>query len=95
MTDRDNVRRSANQVEDAPVIYDDENDVLYVTLSGNDVARTVAFGDLRLVDYDAKGSPVAIEFIGASDGLDLSEVPSEGRIKTLLAKAGINFPIVT
>jgi hypothetical protein len=48
---------------------------------------------LRLVDYDDKDEPVGIEFISASDGLDLAGAPSAARIRSLLDEAGIAFPI--
>ena len=75
------------------VLYDDENDVLYVILSDHDVACTKALDDLRLVDYDASDEPVGIEFISASDGLDLAGTPLASRIQALLDEAGIPFPI--
>ena len=75
------------------VLYDDENDVLYVLLSDNEVSRTKALDDLRLVDYDDSDEPVGIEFISASDGLDLSGAPWASRIQVLLDEAGITFPI--
>ena len=63
-------------------------------LSNHDVARTRALDDLRLVDYDANDQPVGIEFIGASDGLDLAETPSPEQIQDLLREAEVDFPIL-
>ena len=73
--------------------YDSENDVLYVQFSDSEVERTVALDDLRLVDYDARGEPLGIEFIAASEGLDLSELPFADRIAPILAQHGLDFPI--
>ena len=94
MADNNRDRSPTGDVQDAPVLYDDENDILYVTLSETKVVKTVALDDLRLVDYDAAGEPAGIEFIGASEGLDLSDVPSAALIQALLTKAGIDFAVV-
>ena len=57
------------------VRYDEENDVLYVLFNESKVAKTISLDDLRLVDYDNKKERVGIEFISASDGLDLRMRP--------------------
>jgi uncharacterized protein YuzE len=75
------------------VQYDEENDVLYVLLSDREVSKTRTLDDLRLVDYDDQEQPVGVEFISASDGIDLSNAPSPARIRRLLDDAGITFPI--
>lgn len=62
---RDSARLD-DMTPEGPVIYDDDNDVLYVMLSESEVAKTESLDDLRLVDYDAKGMPVGVEFISAS-----------------------------
>jgi len=73
--------------------YDEENDVLYIQFSGAEVERTVALDDLRLVDYDASKEPVGVEFMGASDGLDVSDVPFSDQIAAILARNGLDFAI--
>ncbi len=73
--------------------YDQENDVLYIQFSDSEVEKTVAIDDLRLVDFDSSEQPVGIEFIGASDGLDISDVPFAGEIGGILARNGLDFPI--
>ena len=57
------------------VRYDEENDVLYLIVNQTKVAKTISLDDLRLVDYDNKKERVGIEFISASDGLDLRMRP--------------------
>ena len=73
--------------------YDSENDVLYIQFSEAEVEKTVAIDDLRLVDFDASEHPIGIEFIGASDGLDISDVPFGDEIGDILARNGLDFPI--
>ena len=64
------------------VLYDQENDLLYVLLSKHDVARTRAVDDLRVVDYDANDQPVGIEFMGGSDRLDWPKRRHSSRFRT-------------
>ena len=73
--------------------YDEENDVLYVQFSVAKVARTRPFGDLRLVDYDAQDRAVGIEFIAASEGLDVSDLPLGDQIEALLIENGLHFNV--
>ncbi len=74
--------------------YDKENDVLYVQFSEQGVERTAPLGDLRLVDYAADQSVVGVEFLAASEGLDLADVPDRESIPKLLAAAGVDLPIL-
>lgn len=78
----------------AEVKYDGENDVLYIQLSGAEVARTEALDDLRLVDYEASGQPAGIEFISASDGLDLRDLPFAKQIEDALAREDLHFIVL-
>ena len=73
--------------------YDEENDVLYIQFSEAEVEHTVALDDLRLVDYDASKGPVGVEFMGASQGLDVSDVPYSDQIAAILARNGLDFAI--
>ena len=73
--------------------FNEENDVLYIQFSEADVDRTVALDDLRLVDYDAAKEPVGVEFMAASDGLDVSDVPFSDQIAAILARNGLDFAI--
>jgi uncharacterized protein YuzE len=70
--------------------YSERADALYVRLSDGEVARTEALGDLRMVDYDAAGQVVGIEFLGASHGLDLHDVPMHKDVERLV---GNRFPV--
>jgi len=57
------------------VTFDEDADVLYVCLTSAKVSETRKLGDLRLIDYSADGSVVGVEFISASEGVDLSDLP--------------------
>jgi len=73
------------------VTYDPDADVLYVHLATGKVAETRALGDLRLIDYSKAGTVLGIEFISASDGVDLHDVPFSQTVATAIGDSG--FPI--
>jgi len=75
------------------VQYDAEADALYVKLIDLPVARTHALDDLRLIDYSEDGGVVGVEFLDASHGVDLRDVPFSNRIDKLIRANGSQFPI--
>jgi uncharacterized protein YuzE len=69
------------------VHYDPEVDALYVDLRtrfDGDVERSVELDTSRVVDYDAAGEVLGVEFLWASDGLDLTGVPQPDTIRAAL-----------
>ena len=76
-----------------PVEYDSEADALYVQLIDLPVSRTHALDDLRLIDYSADGGIVGVEFLEASYGIDLRDVPFSNKIDSLIRQSGLGFPI--
>ena len=76
------------------VDYDAEADVLYLRITpGETVARTGPLDDLRLIDYSADGAVVGLEFIDASEGIDLRDLPFARKAEQLLGDAGLNLTI--
>jgi uncharacterized protein YuzE len=73
--------------------YDAENDVLYILFSKEAAERSQALDDMRIVDYDAAGKAVGVEFICASEGLNLDDVPFGDKLESHLTRAGLHFPI--
>jgi len=73
--------------------YDAENDVLYILFSEEEVERSQALDDMRVVDYDSAGKPAGVEFICASEGLNLDDVPFGDKLESHLTRAGLHFPI--
>ncbi len=65
--------------------HDPEADVVYVRLTEHRVARTEDIGAGRLVDYDAAGQPVGVEFLGVSRGADTAGVPQREAVERALA----------
>lgn len=74
--------------------YSEGADALYITFTTQPVARTRALDDLRNLDLDAGGEVVGIEFLQASDGLDLRDVPMWGSVVQLVEADGLPLPIL-
>ena len=70
----------------AEVELDAEADAVYVRLSDHRVTRTEDLGAGRLVDYDAAGQPVGVEFLGVSRGADTDGVPDRLVVERSLAE---------
>ncbi len=71
------------------VTYDEDADVLYVLLTGAQVFETRELSDLRLVDYSADGRVVGIEFVSASQELDLESVPFADIVAKAIGDSGL------
>lgn len=76
------------------VTYDVEADVLYVTLAEGDVARSTSLDDLRILDYSEDGAVLGIEFINASAGVDLADIPFQRRVEALIGESGLSMRVV-
>jgi uncharacterized protein YuzE len=76
-----------------PVTYDPDSDALYVQLLDESVERTHALDDLRLIDYSADGGVVGVEFLEASFGVDLRDLPFAQTIDQLIKESGRQFKI--
>lgn len=68
----------------ASVTLNEVGDILYVRLRNGDVAKTQAYGDDRLVDFDAEGLVIGAEFVGVEGKLDLRGLPDSERIRDAL-----------
>jgi uncharacterized protein YuzE len=75
------------------VTYDEEADVLYVELNKVAVDRSHSLDDIRIIDYSKDGAVVGIEFINASSGVDLSDVPFAQKVEKLIGETGLEVPL--
>lgn len=75
------------------VTFDEDADVLYVCLTNKKVSETRKLGDLRLIDYSGDGSVVGVEFISASEGVDLSDLPFGPTIGQAIGDSGLPIKI--
>ena len=64
--------------------YSKSADALYVYLSEGDVARTRIPDDRRIIDLAADGRVLGIEFVDASAGVDLKDIPSKQQVEGLI-----------
>jgi uncharacterized protein YuzE len=62
------------------VTYDREVDALYVTLCEAPWAHTRSLSESRNVDYSADGTPIGVELLHASKGIDLTDLPRASEI---------------
>ena len=74
--------------------YDEEADVLYVTLLDEDVADTEELGDLRMIDYTADRRIVGVEFVSPSAGIDLADVPFAADVEEVIRNSGFSFKVL-
>jgi uncharacterized protein YuzE len=69
--------------------YDHEADAVYIKLS----ERPYAFGEdidhERRVDYAEDGTPIGIELLCVSEGVDLSNLPCPDEVTAALRQLGI------
>ena len=72
----------------ATATFDREADAVYVTLSD----RQYAFGEdldhVRRIDYAEDGTPIGVELLCVSDGVDLTSVPRADEVGELLRQLG-------
>ncbi|MSQ30370.1 MAG: DUF2283 domain-containing protein [Dehalococcoidia bacterium] len=75
------------------VTYDSETDVLYVRLHDGDSAKQVLLDDARIIDRSADGVVLGIEFLGASDGVDLTDVPFAPTVQQPIEESGLGLEV--
>ena len=71
------------------VQVDSQAGSLYVRLNQSTVHRTRTFGDFRMVDYDAAGGIVGVEFLQINGGIDLHGLPEHQRLQRALLAHGL------
>jgi len=76
------------------VTYDPDADALYVRLSDAKVSATKTLNDLRLIDVASDGVVIGIEFIDASGGVDLRDVPFRPKVEKLIGDSGYGIKIL-
>ncbi len=72
----------------ASVKFNDVGDILYVRLRAGKIATTRTFGDDRLVDVDANGAVLGVEFIRIDGRLDLRGLPDEADLLSVIKEQG-------
>lgn len=74
--------------------YDKDIDILTVTFLENETAySTRTLDDRRMIDLTDDGRVISVEFVDASTGIDLSEIPFRQEIERLIRR--YHFPTLT
>ncbi len=63
----------------------------YVVFSRNPIVRTREIGPNRIVDYDADGEVVGIEFLNVDTGVDIHDLPRAEEIGELFRECRIRI----
>ena len=69
--------------------YHADIDIFHVQFSDAEIARTSELDLWRNVDLAADGEPVAVEFVNASMGLNLRDVPRSAEVADLARPFGL------
>lgn len=72
--------------------YDPDADTLYVHLNDGVVEQTRFVDDYRAIDY-REDVVVGVEFINASEGVDLSDLPFADTLERLIGESGQRIPV--
>lgn len=70
---------------------DREADAIYITLREGAYAYGEDLDHERRVDYDIEGHPIGVELLNVSGGVELDDLPEQGRIVELLAKENVRI----
>ena len=71
--------------------YDEEADAIYIRLSDKAYSYGEELDRERRVDYAADGSPVGIELLCVSTGVDVRDLPEQAEVAKLLASHRIKL----
>jgi len=64
--------------------YDKELDVIYIYLSDKPYSYTKPLDDTRNIDYAIDDTPIGIELLGVSEGVDIMDLPEQNKVAKLL-----------
>ena len=66
--------------------YDEEADAIYIRLVDEDYSYGEELDRERRIDYAAGGTPIGVELLCVSSGVDLRNLPAQKAIAELLAQ---------
>ena len=78
--------------------YDPEGDAIYIYLSEKPYAYGTDLDDDRRIDYASDNTPIGVELLCVSDGVNLDSLPRIDEIAEVLEDEGIkigNYPLQT
>jgi hypothetical protein len=71
--------------------HDEEADAIYIRISEKPYAYGEELDPERRVDYAADGSPVGIELLCVSTGVDVRDLPDQAEVAKLLTSHRIKL----
>ena len=71
--------------------HDEEADAVYIRISEKPYAYGEELDPERRIDYAADGSPVGIELLCVSTGVDTRDLPEQAEVAKLLASHRIKL----
>jgi uncharacterized protein YuzE len=71
--------------------YDREADAIYIYLNDKPYAYGKDLDDGRRIDYAADHTPVGIELLGVSQGVEIDNIPCQNEVAKLLKEHDIKI----
>ena len=71
--------------------HDPEADAVYIYLSNKPYDRGVELDDERRVDYASDDTPIGIELLAVSNGVNPDDLPEQSRVIELLEDRNIKI----
>ena len=75
------------------ITYSETADALYVQLQDSEVTKVTPVDDSHIVDYAEDGSVVGVEFLAASLGIDLRDLPEHARLEEMIKNLRFSIAI--
>ena len=69
--------------------YFSDSDILYLKIGDGHHAGSKILDTYRIADYDENGELLGVEFLEASKGVDLDDLPQSERLKGLLPQTAL------
>jgi len=71
--------------------FDKRADAIYIYFSDKPVAYTKKLDDIRYIDCASDDTPVGVELLCVSDGVDMHDLPQSEEISRLLGDKNIKI----
>lgn len=76
-------------MKDMQIEYDNAADAIYIHIETGSYARGEDLDDERRVDYDSSGTPIGVELLCVSQGVNIGGLPHADEIAGILEARGI------
>ncbi len=69
--------------------FDRKDDAIYVYFNNQPVVYTKKLDDMRYIDYSEDNSPIGVELLCVSNGVNIDDLPNKAEIERALGDRGI------